>query len=104
MAKVFTEQVKKAQALVAGLKAHSVQVESRCGIAMEQVQDLEAVVDEAARLNSEVEALREEVSLKVAVANEKLEEMKQSMMNLKRQIKHSFAPSKWVDLGIPDKR
>ena len=104
MAKIYAEQVKKAQTLVAGLKANFELVKSRCDITMEQVKALEEAADEVGRMNAEVEALREEVSLKAAVANQKLEEMKQSMMNLKRQIKHSFAPSKWVDLGIPDKR
>ncbi len=37
-------------------------------------------------------------------ANRKLEEMKHNMMNAKRQIKYAFIPSKWMELGVLDKR
>ena len=104
MAKVYAEQVKKAQFLVAGLKKNYELVKSRCEITMEQIQDLEALADEAARMNAEVEALREEVSRKAAAANRKLDEVKSRMMNAKRQIKTSFDPMKWMELGVMDKR
>ena len=104
MAKVYAEQVKKAQTLVAGLKANFNLVKSRCDITMEQVQTLEEAANEAARMNAEVEALREEVSRKAALASRKLDEVKRNMMNAKRQIKSSFDPSKWVELGVLDKR
>ena len=104
MAKVYAEQVKKAQFLAAGLKKNDELVKSRCGITMEQIQDLEALADEAARINAEVEALREEVSRKAAAANRKLGEVKSRMMSVKRQIKTSFDPMKWMDLGVMDKR
>ena len=104
MAKVYAEQVKKAQALVAGLQANFNLVKSRCDITMEQVQTLEEAANEAARMNAEVEALREEVSRKAALASRKLDEVKRNMMNAKRQIKSSFDPSKWVELGVLDKR
>ena len=104
MAKVYAEQVKKAQFLVTGLKKNYELVKSRCDITMEQIQDLEAAADEAARMNAEVEALREEVSRKAAAANRKLDEVKSRMMNAKRQIKTSFDPMKWMELGVMDKR
>ena len=104
MAKVYAEQVKKAQTLAAGLKANFDVVKSRCDITMEQVQALEEAANEAARMNAEVEALREEVSRKAAHANRKLDEEKRNMMYAKRQIKSSFDPSKWVELGVLDKR
>ena len=104
MAKVYAEQVKKAQTLVAGLKANFNLVKSRCDITMEQVKVLEEEANEAARMNAEVEALREEVSRKAAIANRKLDELKRNMMDAKRQIKSSFDPSKWMELGVLDKR
>jgi len=51
-----------------------------------------------------VEALREEVSRKAAAANRKLDEVKSRMMSAKRQIKASFDPMKWLELGVMDKR
>ena len=104
MAKVYAEQEKKAQFLVTGLKKNDELVKSRCGITMEQIHDLEKAADEAARMNAEVEALREEVSRKAAAANRKLDEVKSRMMNAKRQIKASFDPMKWMELGVMDKR
>ena len=104
MAKVYAEQVKKAQFLATGLKKNDELVKSRCGITMEQIHDLEKAADEAARMNAEVEALREEVSRKAAAANRKLDEVKSRMMSAKRQIKTSFDPMKWVELGVMDKR
>ena len=104
MAKVYAEQVKKAQTLVAGLKANFELVKSRCDITMDQVKALEIAADEAARMNAEVEALREEVSRKATIANNKLIEVKRNMMNAKRQIKSSFDPYKWMELGVLDKR
>lgn len=104
MSKVYAEQVKKAQALVAGMKANFDLVKLRCGITMEQVKALEDAANEAARMNAEVEALREEVNLKASLANRKLIEMKDAMMHAKKQIKSSFDPFKWIELGVMDKR
>ncbi len=104
MAKIYVEQVKKAQTLVSGLKANFDLVKSRCDITMEQVQALEEAANEAARMNAEVEALREEVSRKASVANLKLIEVKDAMKNAKKQIKSSFDPLKWIELGVLDKR
>ena len=104
MSKVYAEQVEKAQILVAGLKANFNLVKSGCDITMEQVKVLEEEANEAARMNAEVEALREEVSRKAAIANRKLDELKRNMMDAKRQIKSSFDPCKWADLGVLDKR
>lgn len=104
MAKIYTEQVKKAQILVAGLKANFDLVKTRCDISMEQLQALEVAANEAARMNAEVESLREEVSRKATLANRKLDEVKRNMMCFKRQIKSAFVPSKWMELGVLDKR
>lgn len=103
MAKVYAEQVQKAQVLVAGLKKNYELVKSK-GITLEQIQLLGEMADEAARMNAEVEALREEVSRKAACANRRLEEMKGNMMSAKRIVKSNFDPSKWADLGVMDKR
>lgn len=104
MAKIYAEQVKKAQVLAAGLKSNYELVKSRCGITLEQIDALAAAANEAARMNAEVEALREEVSQKAARANRKLDEVKGAMMVTKRLIKTSFDPIKWMELGVMDKR
>ena len=86
------------------MKANINWVKSRCDITMEQVKALEEAADEAGRMNAEVEALREEVSQKAANASRKLDEMKRIMLSTKRLIKSSFDPSKWMELGVLDKR
>ena len=86
------------------MKANINWVKSCCDITMEQVKALEEAADEAGRMNAEVEALREEVSQKAANASRKLDEMKRIMMSTKRQIKSSYDPSKWMELGVLDKR
>ena len=86
------------------MKANINWVKSRCDITMEQVKALEEAADEAGRMNAEVEALREEVSRKATIANRKLDELKRNMMDAKRQIKSSFDPCKWAELGVLDKR
>ena len=89
---------------ITGLKSNVELVKSRCGITLEQIQALETSAEEAARMNAEVEALREEVSRKATIANRKLDEVKKNMMSAKRLIKNAFDPSKWVELGVMDKR
>lgn len=86
------------------MKANINWVKLHCDITMEQVKALEEAADESGRMNAEVEALREEVSQKAANASRKLDEMKRLMMSAKRQIKSSFDPSKWMVLGVTDKR
>lgn len=103
MAKVYAEQVKKAQLLAEGLKKNYEQVKNR-GISMEEIAQLEADANEAARMNAEVEALREEISRKAALANQKLIKVKSNMMNAKAIIKRCFDPYKWPDFGVLDKR
>lgn len=90
--------------MAAGLKKNSEVVKLRCDITREQIEALEALAEEAAGMNAEVEALREEVSEKSAAANRKLEELKARMMAAKRAVKSNFDPEKWPELGVMDKR
>ena len=89
MSKTYADQVTKAQMLVAGLKKNYESVQSR-GITLEQIHALETAANEAAVMNKEVEALREEVSIKAAKANKKLTEIKNNMHNAKQIIKRCF--------------
>ena len=61
---------------------------------------MHCAVDGYAKLVS----LCEEVSRKATLANRKLKEMKHNMMNAIRIIKYAFIPSKWIELGVLDKR
>lgn len=103
MAKIYAEQVKKAQQIAACVKKNYESVKFH-GITLEQIQELEASAQEAARMNAEVEALREEVSRKATLANRKLEEVKRTMMAVKKVVKSNYDPMKWPDFGVMDKR
>lgn len=104
MSKIYAEQVMKAQTLAKGLKKNYDLIKSRCAISMEEIEYLEAMASEAATMNAEVEALREEVGMKASIANRKLEKMKDHMIKYKRLVKSAFDNSMWMNLGIPDKR
>ena len=103
MSKTYSDQVTKAQMLVAGLKKNYELVKTR-GISREQIAALEAAANEASVMNREVEVLREEVSRKAAVANKKLTEVKNNMANAKQIIKRCFEQELWADFGVMDKR
>lgn len=103
MSKTYADQVEKAQILVAGLKKNLELVESR-GITREQIKQLEEGAQEAALMNKEVEALREQVSEKAARANKKLIEVKNNMLNAKQIVKRCFDQERWPDFGVMDKR
>lgn len=103
MSKTYSDQVQKAELLVAGLKKNFELVKTR-GISMEQIERLEKAATQAALMNREVETLREEVSLKAGAANKKLTEVKNDMQNAKQIIKRCFDQEKWQDFGVMDKR
>lgn len=103
MSKTYSDQVQKAELLVAGLKKNFELVKTR-GISMEQIERLEKAATQAALMNREVETLREEVSLKAGAANKKLTGVKNDMQNVKQIIKRCFDQEKWQDFGVMDKR
>ncbi len=103
MSKTYADQVQKAQLLVAGLKKNLELVKNR-GISLEQIERLERAATQAAEMNREVEALREEVSLKAGAANKKLTEVKNDMQNCKTIVKRCFDQERWIDFGVMDKR
>lgn len=103
MSKVYSEQVQKAQMLAAGLRKNYELVKNR-GISSEQIAQMEKDAKEAARMNEEVEVLREEVIAKAARANKKLTELKNNMQNAKQIIKRCFDQEQWQDFGVMDKR
>lgn len=103
MSIVYSEQVQKAQMLAAGLRKNYELVKNR-GISSEQIAQMEKDAKEAARMNEEVEVLREEVSAKAARANKKLTELKNNMQNAKQIIKRCFDQEQWQDFGVMDKR
>jgi hypothetical protein len=103
MSKVYSEQVQKANMLVAGMRKNFDLVKNH-GITLEQLSQLEEAAKEAAVMNQEVEALRRQTSAKAAQANQKLIEVKDAMRDAKRVVKGYFEQTKWESFGVFDKR
>lgn len=89
--------------LVAGMRKNFDLVKNH-GITLNQLSDLEEAAKAAAEMNKEVEALREQTSLKAAEANQKLIEVKDAMRDVKRVVKGYFEQTKWESFGVLDKR
>lgn len=103
MSKVYLDEVKKAQTLVAGLRKNYELVKNR-GISREEIANLEKCAKEASEMDQEVESIRVNLSMKVMQKNQKIIDTKRSMHNLKKIIKEYFNQSSWPDFGILDKR
>lgn len=103
MSKTYLDQVGKAKDLLKGVRKNFGQVEG-LGIKQEDLSMLEAAISAGEQLNGEVEHLRAETSKAVAQANQKLGEIKETVLAMKRTIKQNYDMSRWIDFGIPDKR
>jgi tryptophan synthase alpha subunit len=103
MSKVYSEQVQKANTLVAGLRKNYDSVKN-FGISHEQIDRMEECAKAVASMSAEVDELRATLNAKATAANRKLMEMKDAMRDAKQIVKHNFEQTKWEGFGIPDKR
>lgn len=103
MSKTYQDQIDKARALVSGVRKNYEKIKDK-GITLEELAALEANLDDGARLNAEVDALREQTSAKVRQANGKLADIKDVAQRIKRTVKQNYDPTEWADFGVPDKR
>lgn len=103
MSKTNEMYLDKARTLVKGLKEHLETVKNY-GISIDDLQKLEAAVNEGERLNAEVDRQRAELNKIVPNASHKLAEVRSLTFELKRLVKPRVDPSHWLDYGIPDKR
>lgn len=103
MSKTYEMYLNKAQTLIDGLKKN-LNVVSDYGINQEDLRKLEQAVQEAEKLNEDVDRRRAELNLVVLQANKKLAEIKVAMNDMKRIVKHRVDPLRWTDFGVLDKR
>lgn len=103
MSKTYLMQVQKAQALATGLRTNIDKVKG-LGIGQDKIDELEKIAAEAERLNSEVDALREQTNIKVAEANQKLIALKTGYQEARHIIKGHFEQPQWESFGLMDKR
>ena len=102
MSKTYEMYLNKAQTLIDGLKKN-LNVVSDYGINQEDLRKLEQAVQEAGKLNEDVDRRRAELNLVVPQANKKLAEIKVAMNDMKRIVKHRVDPLRWTDFGVLDK-
>lgn len=103
MSKTNEMYLDKARTLIKGLKEHLKTVKNY-GISIDDLQKLEAAINEGERLNAEVDRQRAELNKIVPYASRKLAEVRNLTFELKRLVKSHVDPSHWLDYGIPDKR
>ncbi|MDR1743038.1 MAG: hypothetical protein LBR48_04365 [Dysgonamonadaceae bacterium] len=103
MSKVINEQVKKAEALISGLRKHP-EMMKKAGLNEALINTLETESKLLNSQNQELEDLelkRREASRK---ANKKYNEIRVHFQDMKKKIKLSFDPSEWAQAGISDKK
>lgn len=103
MSKVYTEQVQKAEALSAGMKKNYERIKNK-GIRPEAIDELHTKALELEAMSREIDKIKAETSNKVRIAQEKLAELKNDMLQIKQIIKPAFSQEQWIDFGIADKR
>lgn len=103
MSKIYSQQVAKVQALVAGLNANAALVKAK-GIDYQFIKKLDAENNAAAGYNMECEKQKAELKLKVGQANAQLDEVKKMARQAKKIIKMNFDKSRWQEFGVADLR
>lgn len=103
MSKTNEMYLDKARTLIKGLKEHLETVKNY-GISIDDLQKLEAAVNEGEIFNAEVDRQRVELNKIVPNASRKLAEVRSLTFELKRLVKPRVDPSHWQDYGILDKR
>lgn len=103
MAKTYSMQVEKARILLEGLRKNLEQV-AGYGVTEETLAQLERDASETERMDTELDALRLQVSEKAGMASKQLEELRKQVQELKSVVKKNFDQTRWEALGVPDKR
>ncbi|MBQ8190507.1 MAG: hypothetical protein IJZ45_01935 [Bacteroidaceae bacterium] len=103
MSKTYSIQIEKARTLLDGLRKNYNCV-SPYGVTNKALNQLEREAAEADRMNDELDALRAQVSEKSSVANQKLNDLRIHLQELKGVVKKNFDQTRWEALGVPDKR
>ena len=98
MSKTNEMYLYKARTLIKGLKEHLETVKNY-GISIDDLQKLEAAVNEGERLNAEVDRQRAELNKIVPNASRKLAEVRSLTFELKRLVKPRVDPSHWLEFS-----
>jgi ABC-type transporter Mla subunit MlaD len=103
MSKTISEQVKKAEMLISGLR-NNVEIMKNAGLNEMLISELETENSVLNKQNQELERLLEEARPISKDANQKLSEVRTKYQEIKKKVKLSTEPSRWERVGIVDKR
>jgi hypothetical protein len=103
MSKIITEQIKKTEILISGLKNNK-DVVKKWGVEESAILALEAEEKLLDSYNQKLESLLAEARATSKEANKKLYNVKAMFATIKKQIKTNNDPLKWSQFGVMDKR
>ncbi|MDR3218374.1 MAG: hypothetical protein LBU22_05240 [Dysgonamonadaceae bacterium] len=103
MSKTISEQVKKAEILISGLR-NNVEIMKNAGLNEVLISELEAENSVLNKQNQALEQLLEEARPISKDANRKLLEVRAKYQEIKKKVKLGTEPAKWERVGIVDKR
>ena len=99
----YSEQISKAQVMLAGLKGNTEQV-ARRGLDLAFLNKLGADCDLAVSLNNEQEKLKSDLEAKTDELEAKLRELGKQVSDAQKIVKMDFDQSRWKEFGIDAKR
>ena len=103
MSVTVTNEIKKAEVLVSGLKSHLDEVK-QIGVTAEGIKKMEELSKELAKKDEEVDALRREANQKGRENRELLAELKSQMLTYRKAVKQRYMQPEWLKYGVQDKR
>jgi len=103
MSKTIDLQVEKSQMLIDGMKKNLNDLTDK-GVNSQQLDTMQAALEELKAANAECDALRSELSKKVKRLNEHLAVVKEQFAEKKKLIKGYWPQEQWMRYGVADKR
>jgi hypothetical protein len=103
MSVVIDDLVKKAENLISGMQ-NNLGTMKKLGFGEKFIRELEAENNALKAENQEIERLQKEARARSIEANKKFVEFRMTFREVKKKIKAHYAPEKWKDVGILDKK
>lgn len=99
----FSEHLKNAEVMSAGLKNNAAQAAKR-GMDAAFTTALQADIKKAIALNNEQEKLKSDLKRKTEELNTKMKAMNATVAKAKKLVKVDFPQTQWREFGIEDKK
>ena len=103
MSKTIELQMEKSRVLIEGLNNNIAELREK-GVKDESIITMSNDLATLKQMNSECDALREELAGKIKSINAVLKRVKDDFTAHKRIIKCNYPQERWIDYGVQDKR